>query len=58
MITWKKDVDFSDVSEINILLARSNVKSHSYFLWVVMFNLTNFWVCENSVSFFRTQKSC
>ena len=26
--------------------------SHNHFLWVVMFNLTIFWVCENSISFF------
>ena len=33
-------------------LARFNAKSHdSFFIWVVMFNLTIFWVRENSVSF-------
>ena len=31
-------------------LARFNAKSHdSFFIWVVMFNLTIFWVRENSV---------
>ena len=25
-------------------LARSNAKSHSFFIWVVMFDLTMFWV--------------
>ena len=28
-------------------LARSNAKSHNFFIWVVMFNLTIFWVREN-----------
>ena len=41
-------------------LARTNAKSHSFFIWVVMFNLTIFWVRENSnfLQVFRTQKSC
>ena len=55
---WKKDADFSETLESNLFLARSNVKSHSFFLWLVMFNLTIFWVRENSISFFRKQKSC
>ena len=38
-------------------LARSNAKSHSLFIWEVMFNLTFFWVRENSIFLFRTQKS-
>ena len=38
-------------------LARTNAKSHSFFIWV-MFNLTIFWVRENSIFLFRTQKSC
>ena len=38
-------------------LARTSAKSHSFFIWV-MFNLTIFWVRENSIFFFRTQKSC
>ena len=38
-------------------LARSNAKSHSVFIWEVMFNLTIFWVRENSIFLFRTQKS-
>ena len=42
---------------MNLFLARSNAKSHSFFLWVVMFNLTIFSVRENSISFFRIQKS-
>ena len=33
-------------------LARSNAKSHSFFIWVVVFNLTIFWVCENSIFLF------
>ena len=33
-------------------LARCNTKSHySFFIWVVMFNLTIFWVRENSYLF-------
>ena len=38
-------------------LARSNAKSHSVFIWEVMFNFTIFWVRENSIFLFRTQKS-
>ena len=34
-------------------LARSNSKSHSIFVWIVMFNLTNFWVRENSIFLFE-----
>ena len=31
-----------------LFLARSNAKSHNFFIWVVMFiNLTIFWVWEN-----------
>ena len=46
--------------EINLFLAISNAKSHSFFQlhWVVVFNLTISWVRENSISFSRTQKSC
>ena len=33
-------------------------KFSGFFLWVVMFNLTIFWVRENSSFLFRTQKSC
>ena len=58
MYTWKKGADFSETSESNLFLARSNAKSHSFFLWVVTFNLTILWVRDNSISFFRTQKSC
>ena len=29
-------------------LARTNAKSHNFFIWV-MFNLTIFWVRENSI---------
>ena len=46
------------LSHQNFFLARSNAKSHSFFLWVVMFNLTIFWVLENSLFLFRTPKSC
>ena len=34
-------------------LARTNAKSHSFFIWV-MFTLTIFWVRENSIFLFRT----
>ena len=46
------------LSHQNFFLARSNAKSHSVFLWVVLFNLTIFWVLENSLFLFRTPKSC
>ena len=49
--TLKKDVDFFEQSEDLMLRV-------SFFLWVVMFNLTIFWVRENSSFLFRTQKSC
>ena len=39
-------------------LARFTAKSHSFFIWVVIFNLTIFWVRENSIFLFQTQKSC
>ena len=39
-------------------LARFNAKSQSFFIWLVMFNFTIFWVRENSIFLFRTQKSC
>ena len=39
-------------------LARSNTRSHSFFIWVVMFNLTIYWFRENSIFLFQTQKSC
>ena len=39
------------------LLARSNNNSHSVFLWVVVLNLTIFWVRENNVFIFRKQRS-
>ena len=42
----------------NFFLARCNAKSRSFFLWVVMLNLTIFWDCENSIFLFRTPKSC
>ena len=58
MYTWKKGADFSETSENNLFLARSNAKSHSFFLWVVMFNLTILWARDKSISFFRKQKSC
>ena len=58
MSIWKKGADFSEKSESNLFLARSNAKSHNFFLWVVMFNLTIFRVRDKSISFFRTQKSC
>ena len=58
MYTWKKGADFSETSESNLFLGRSNAKSHSFFLWIVMFNLTILWVRDKSISFFRTQKSC
>ena len=45
-------------SHQNFFLARSNAKSRSFFLWVVMVNLTIFWVRENSIFLFRTPKSC
>ena len=35
-------------------LARTNAKGHSFIIWV-MFNLTVFWVRENSIFLFRTQ---
>ena len=41
-----------------LFLARSNTKSHNFFICVVMFNLTILWVRENSIFLFRTQKSC
>ena len=41
------------LSHQNLFLARSNAKTHSFFLRVVMFNLTIFWVREN-----RTRKPC
>ena len=34
-------------------LARSNSKRHCIFVWIVMFNLTNFWVRENSIFLFE-----
>ena len=40
----RKIVDFFEPSEILFFLARSNAKSHSFFIWVVMFDLTIFWV--------------
>ena len=43
----RKIADFFEPSEILFFLARSNAKSHSFFIWVVMFNLTIFWVREN-----------
>ena len=59
MYTWKNGADFSETSESNLFLARFNAKSHSFFLWVVMFNFAIlFWVRDNSISFFRKQKSC
>ena len=58
MSIWKKGADFSEKSESNLFFARSNAKNHNFFLWVVMFNLTIFWVRDKSISFFRTQKSC
>ena len=58
MYIWKKGADFSETSEHNLFLARSNAKSHNFFLWVVMFNLMILWVRDKSISFFRTQKSC
>ena len=39
------------------LLARSNNNSHSVFLWVVLLNLTIFWVRKNNVFIFRKQRS-
>ena len=39
------------------LLARSNNNSHSVVLWVVLLNLTIFWVRENNVFIFRKQRS-
>ena len=39
------------------LLAKSSGNSHSFFLWVVLLNLTTFWVRENNAFIFRTQKS-
>ena len=39
------------------LLARSNDNSHSVFFWVLLLNLTIFWVRENDVFIFPTQKS-
>ena len=39
------------------LLARSNKNSHNVFLWVVLLNLTIFWVRENNVFIFRKQRS-
>ena len=38
-------------------LAKSNDNSNSFFLWVVLLNLTIFWVRENNAFIFRTQKS-
>ena len=40
----RKIADFFEPSEILFFLARSNAKSHSFFIWVVMFDLTIFWV--------------
>ena len=34
-------------------LARTNTKSYNFFVWV-MFNLTIFWVCENTISVCKT----
>ena len=39
------------------LVAKSNDNSHSFFLWVVLLNLTIYWVRENNAFIFRTQKS-
>ena len=39
------------------LVAKSNDNSHSFFLWVVLLNLTIYWVRENNALIFRTQKS-
>ena len=33
-----------------VLAPRSNAKSHSFFTLVVMFNLTSFWIRDNSIS--------
>ena len=50
----RKIADFFEPSEILF-----GPKSHySFFIWVVMFNLTIFWVRDNSIFLFRTQKSC
>ena len=38
-------------------LARSNAKSHSFFIWVVMFNLAIFWVRENSILSFSEHRN-
>ena len=38
-------------------LAKSNAKSHSFFIWEVMFNLTIFWARKNSIFLLRAQKS-
>ena len=46
----RKIADFFEPSEILFFLARSNAKSHSFFIWVVMFNLTIFWVSEKNIS--------
>ena len=41
------------LSPQKFFLARSNSKSHSFFIWIVMFYLTIFWVRENSIFLFE-----
>ena len=45
------------LNPLKFFLARTNAKSHSFFI-CVMFYWTIFWVRENGISLFRTQKSC
>ena len=44
--TGKNEADFFEPPEL--LLTRSKAKSYSLFLWLVMFNLTIFWVLSFS----------
>ena len=54
---WKVSIVRTPTSVKKFFLARSNAKSHSFFIWEVMFNLTIFWVRENRIFLFWTQKS-
>ena len=53
----RKIADFFEPSEILFFLARSNAKSHSFFIWVVMFNLAIFWVRQNSILSFSEHRN-
>ena len=45
------------LSHQNFFITRSTHNSHSFFLWVVLLNLTIFWVRENNAFISRTQKT-